>query len=324
LLSGYTPRMSYHGYDGVAGGDGLGLTTTATQQASLLYDQATQAFHNRDYNTALAKYQQAYALSPNPTVLIGIGMSEKALGLIAAALASFRAYLKAAPTGESVLTAKDAIAEIMSHTTPSTPSTPSAPKAPLAPPPPGEDETTPATPAPAVVGAAGLPLGTKIAIAAGVVALGFGALALALRKPKAPTPNARRRRKKSPPPEPIRIGPGRPGQSFQMDDGRYTVETTLHEIYPSERPKHEVKRNGRKRYKRPPRVGTRVVFDPTPGAMQFYSPTHVRPGLLGTVTTVAGPGGQMKHMPGPRGGLVYVKWDNGAFEGVFLPDIAKA
>jgi len=79
-----------------------------------------------------------------------------------------------------------------------------------------------------------------------------------------------------------------------------------------------------KRYKRPPREGTRVRFDPNPVSRMMYSYRTPEPGEEGTVTTVAGPRGPMSSMRGPGGGLVYVEWDDTGFVGVSLLDIVKA
>lgn len=76
-------------------------------------------------------------------------------------------------------------------------------------------------------------------------------------------------------------------------------------------------------FKRVPRVGTRVVFDPNPASLALYS-THPRVGEAGTVQTVAGPGGPMRAMRGPGGGLVYVDWDESRFQGVSLHDLSKS
>lgn len=76
-------------------------------------------------------------------------------------------------------------------------------------------------------------------------------------------------------------------------------------------------------FKRPPRVGTRVVFDPNPASMALYS-THPRVGEAGTVRPVAMGGGRSAaYMRGPGGGLVYVDWDESRFQGVSLHDLSK-
>lgn len=67
-----------------------------------------------------------------------------------------------------------------------------------------------------------------------------------------------------------------------------------------------------------PRVGTRVRFDPDPVSLAMYSHPP-RTGEEGTVSTVAGVSGP--YMPGPGGGLLYVDWDESAFQGVSLWDV---
>lgn len=76
-------------------------------------------------------------------------------------------------------------------------------------------------------------------------------------------------------------------------------------------------------FKRPPREGTRVVFDPNPASMALYS-SHPRIGEGGTVKPVAMGGGRRAvSMRGPGGGLVYVDWDESRFQGVSLHDLSK-
>ncbi len=77
-------------------------------------------------------------------------------------------------------------------------------------------------------------------------------------------------------------------------------------------------------YRRPPRVGTRVVFDPNPVSHMMYSGSHLQHlpnrGGKGTVTTISG----RSSMRGPGGGLVYVKWDDTDVSGASLGDIVSA
>ena len=76
---------------------------------------------------------------------------------------------------------------------------------------------------------------------------------------------------------------------------------------------------------RVPRVGTRVVFKPSKAARMLYTKSNdPRPGEEGTVSTVSHGCARRHFMLGPRGGLVYVQWDNAPFSGVFLPDIERA
>lgn len=69
-----------------------------------------------------------------------------------------------------------------------------------------------------------------------------------------------------------------------------------------------------------PRVGTRVAYFPNPASHALYS-NPPRIGEAGTVTTVAGPRGQMSYMPGPGGGLVYVDWDEAGVMGIAPQDL---
>ena len=69
------------------------------------------------------------------------------------------------------------------------------------------------------------------------------------------------------------------------------------------------------------RAGTRVRFVPSEASYVLYSqPPEL--GATGTVTTVAFPGGKkLSYLPGPGGGLVYVKWDAGFTQGVSAFDL---
>jgi len=67
-----------------------------------------------------------------------------------------------------------------------------------------------------------------------------------------------------------------------------------------------------------PREGLRVCLRANPAGMMMY--THAgdpRSGDCGETVTVPVPGGRKTCMPGPGGGLVYVRWDSGHVAGVF-------
>lgn len=70
-----------------------------------------------------------------------------------------------------------------------------------------------------------------------------------------------------------------------------------------------------------PRKGSRVTFLPNPAARMFYDSRSPDDGATGTVTDLPVGGGRRTCMPGPRGGLVYVNWDDGSVEGVFRADL---
>lgn len=75
----------------------------------------------------------------------------------------------------------------------------------------------------------------------------------------------------------------------------------------------------------PYREGTRVVFRPNPAAYMLYDARSPKPGERGFVVTVPVPGGPRRPcMPGPRGGLVYVDWDEAGTDGVFANDVVRA
>ena len=74
--------------------------------------------------------------------------------------------------------------------------------------------------------------------------------------------------------------------------------------------------------KKCPRVGTKVRAAVNPVSAMMYSPGHgPTDGATGVVTTVPLPGGRKTCLPGPGGGLVYVKWDDGRTFGVSRYDL---
>jgi len=69
------------------------------------------------------------------------------------------------------------------------------------------------------------------------------------------------------------------------------------------------------------RKGTRVVFNASPGSLVLYrNPPDI--GEEGTVTTMPG-FGTRTFLPGPGGGLLYVRWDNSGTIGVSPRDLDK-
>ncbi len=77
-----------------------------------------------------------------------------------------------------------------------------------------------------------------------------------------------------------------------------------------------------KPFPRRPRVGMRVRFSPRPVSAGLYTnPPEI--GATGSVTTVPVPGGRRAYMPGPGGGLVFVKWDDGHVQGVSPIDLVR-
>jgi len=68
-----------------------------------------------------------------------------------------------------------------------------------------------------------------------------------------------------------------------------------------------------------PRVGTRVRFEPTPVSLALYTQAP-QPGSEGSVVPMPGFPKQT-FMPGPGGGLVYVRWDDGDVLGVSPNDL---
>lgn len=69
------------------------------------------------------------------------------------------------------------------------------------------------------------------------------------------------------------------------------------------------------------RKGTRVRFSASKGSLVLYS-HHPDIGEEGSVTTMPG-FGQRTYLPGPGGGLLYVKWDRSGTIGVSPNDVEK-
>lgn len=73
-----------------------------------------------------------------------------------------------------------------------------------------------------------------------------------------------------------------------------------------------------------PTEGTRVRFVANPASLALYTrPPKI--GSTGSVTSVPlGGGRRSTYMPGPGGGLVYVRWDSGEVMGVSQSDLVRA
>lgn len=68
--------------------------------------------------------------------------------------------------------------------------------------------------------------------------------------------------------------------------------------------------------------GLRVVFSPNPASLLLYSDGVPVAGTRGTVTAIHTTGGLRTYLAGPRGGIVYVKWDSGGLVcGVSMRDL---
>lgn len=71
-------------------------------------------------------------------------------------------------------------------------------------------------------------------------------------------------------------------------------------------------------------AGTRVVVKASPSSRALYSGGIPKDGTEGTVTPVSFGSHKRTSLPGPGGGLVYVKFDDGTFTGVSPIDLEKA
>lgn len=73
-----------------------------------------------------------------------------------------------------------------------------------------------------------------------------------------------------------------------------------------------------------PPEGTLVKFTPNPVSMVLYSKGHcAEPGEVGRVVSLPFPGSRRTCMPGPGGGLVYVRWASGCTQGTSRYDLEK-
>lgn len=88
------------------------LVLCAEPSAKDLYDKGTEAFDFEDYQTALADFEQAYALDPRPSFQFNIGQCEKKLGHKELAVAAFRKYLDDAPRAPNRAAVEQMIAEL--------------------------------------------------------------------------------------------------------------------------------------------------------------------------------------------------------------------
>ena len=67
--------------------------------------------------------------------------------------------------------------------------------------------------------------------------------------------------------------------------------------------------------------GTRVAFRPSPASRALYGYAVPNDGEHGIVSPVSFGGAGRTVLPGPGGGLVYVRWDSGEFCGVSRRDV---
>lgn len=72
-----------------------------------------------------------------------------------------------------------------------------------------------------------------------------------------------------------------------------------------------------------PRIGTKVRFEPNAASLMLYT-HHPDKGETGRVTTVSVGSRRIHYMPGPGGGLLYVRWDKSdQILGVSLLDVER-
>lgn len=78
----------------------VAATTGQAAQAQAAYKLGVQAFKQQDYNEALARFEEAYALDPSPILLYNMARANEELGRPAQAVERYEAYLEAAPQTE--------------------------------------------------------------------------------------------------------------------------------------------------------------------------------------------------------------------------------
>jgi len=72
-----------------------------------------------------------------------------------------------------------------------------------------------------------------------------------------------------------------------------------------------------------PKEGLKVRFEPNPVSAMLYPRGHVADkGEVGVVVSIPLPGARNTCMPGPGGGLVYVRWKGGT-QGTSRYDLEK-
>lgn len=81
-------------------------------QARAAYDEGRREFEAGHYEQALAAFERALQLRPNPIVLISIGNSQERLGRISDAIASFERYLRERPDAPDRAQIEQRLAEL--------------------------------------------------------------------------------------------------------------------------------------------------------------------------------------------------------------------
>ena len=76
-------------------------TSPSDGEARSLYEAGAVAFSDTRYEQALARFEEAYALSRRPALLYNIGLTHDRLGHDGPALTAFRGYLDALPDAEN-------------------------------------------------------------------------------------------------------------------------------------------------------------------------------------------------------------------------------
>jgi hypothetical protein len=83
-----------------------------TVKAKTAFESATKFYKQARYADAIAKFEEAYALKPHPSIYFNIGKCHEQLGDTPKALRSYRDYLRLSPNATDAQTVNDAIANM--------------------------------------------------------------------------------------------------------------------------------------------------------------------------------------------------------------------
>lgn len=87
-------------------------TADKRQMAKQYVDTGLAAQNAGDYDSAITLYQMAYHLVPHPVLLFNIAQAHRLAGRLAEALAAYKRYVAADPSGSEAQTARDFVVEL--------------------------------------------------------------------------------------------------------------------------------------------------------------------------------------------------------------------
>lgn len=101
-------------------------TPSRRDRARQLYSEGQRAFESADFETALARFEEAYNTYSLPTVLVAIAASQQKLGNLQAAQHAAQRYLYADPSGPNAAQARQIVDATQSKLAPVAPDVPAA------------------------------------------------------------------------------------------------------------------------------------------------------------------------------------------------------